>query len=221
MIAALFSGGKDSTLAIHKAAESGHKTELLITMDSENPDSYMFHKPNIRFTALQAQAMGIRHKIHITKGEKELELADLESALKDNGVTELITGAIASRYQKDRIDAICKRLGISGIAPLWGMDPLAEIQEVSMKFIAIITKVSAEGLDKSFLGKEINGALIEKLERANKSYGINMAFEGGEAESFVLDAPMFSRRINIKSADISWNGITGEYIIKDAELVEK
>ena len=95
MIAALFSGGKDSTLAIHKASEAGLRPKLLITMKPYNEDSYMFHKPNIKYTSLQAKAMGIKHVIWDTEGEKELELNDLTQALKANNVTKLITGAIA------------------------------------------------------------------------------------------------------------------------------
>ncbi|MCL5680147.1 MAG: diphthine--ammonia ligase [Candidatus Marsarchaeota archaeon] len=221
MIAALFSGGKDSTLAIHKASENGMKPEVLITMKSYNPDSFMFHKPNVRYTSLQAKAMGIKHVIWDTEGQKELELEDLRNALKSNKVTKLITGAIASRYQKDRIDNICSELGIESIAPLWGMDQEAELTEVSDNFEAIITKVSAYGLDESLLGARIDRGVVDKLIALKKKYRINVAFEGGEAESFVLDAPMFKKKINITSYHITWDGTVGEYIIDGAVLSTK
>ncbi len=221
MIAALFSGGKDSTLAIHKASESGSKPKLLITMKPFNTDSYMFHKPNIRYTSLQAKAMGIKHIICDTEGKKELELEDLKNALTRNKVTELITGAIASKYQKDRIDNICKELGIATISPLWGMDQEAEIREVSEKFDAIITKVAAYGIDESFIGAHINTATVSRLVALKNKYRINMAFEGGEAESFVLDAPMFKKRVSVTSYHITWDGTVGEYIIDNALLVDK
>lgn len=221
MIAALFSGGKDSTLAIHMASESGLKPSLLITMKSFNPDSYMFHKPNIRYTSLQAKAMGIKHVIWDTEGEKELELEDLRNALKSNNVTKLITGAIASEYQKKRIDSICKELGIEPIAPLWGMDQEKELRLVSEKFDALITKVAAYGLDESFIGSHINNETVERLLSLKKKYKINVAFEGGEAESFVLDAPMFKKRVNITSYHITWDGTVGEFVIDSAELAKK
>ncbi len=221
MIAALFSGGKDSTLAIHLASESGLKPSLLITMKSFNPDSYMFHKPNIRYTSLQAKAMGIKHVIWDTEGEKELELEDLRNALKSNNVTKLITGAIASEYQKKRIDSICKELGIEPIAPLWGMDQEKELRLVSEKFDALITKIAAYGLDESFIGSHINNETVERLLSLKKKYKINVAFEGGEAESFVLDAPMFKKRVNITSYHITWDGTVGEFVIDSAELAKK
>ena len=103
MRACLFSGGKDSTLAIHKSHEAGKPVELLITMVSDNDFSYMFHKPNINYSSMQADALQIKQVIYKTKGEKEKELTDIENALVENKVTELVTGAVASVYQKDRI----------------------------------------------------------------------------------------------------------------------
>ena len=221
MIACLFSGGKDSMLALHKVVESGKKVELLITMVAENEFSYMFHKPAVEFTPLQAEALGIRHIMGKTGGEKELELKDLENVLATNGISELITGAVASKYQKNRIDAICSELNITPVSPLWGINPVDELKEISLRFNAIITHVSAEGLDESFLGQRIDEAMIERLIKLHNKYKINMSFEGGEAESFVLDAPLFKKRIKIKRTHTVWDGQVGTYIIDDAELEVK
>lgn len=221
MLASLYSGGKDSTLAIHRLHEHGLRTELLITMVSENEFSYMFHKPNVQFTKLQAEAMGIRQVMARTRGEKETELADLEKAFRSNGVTELVTGAVASTYQRDRIARICERLSIKLHSPLWGIDPLVELAELSKNYDAIVTQVSAEGFDDSMLGARIDEKMITKLKALHEKYRINMLFEGGEAESFVLDAPLFRKRIAITKAHKEWDGDVGRYIIDSAELVGK
>jgi len=221
MIAALYSGGKDSTLAVHKMWEKGVKTDLLISMVSENEFSYMFHRPNVKWTTLQAEAMEIEHVFHYTKGEKEKELADIENALTQNKVTELITGAVASKYQADRINSICKKLGINHHAPLWGIDPLVELHELASKFDVIVTQVSAEGFDNNILGKRIDEKMIQRLVELHNRYRINMLFEGGEAESFVRDAPLFKKSIEIKKARTEWSGQVGKYIIEEAELHKK
>jgi ABC transporter with metal-binding/Fe-S-binding domain ATP-binding protein len=221
MIACIYSGGKDSTLAIHKMWEQGKKVELLITLVPENEFSYMLQRVNVEWTRLQAEALEVRHTFFHTKGEKEKELLDIESALKQNDVTELITGAVASRYQADRINDICKRLGITHHSPLWGMDPLEELTEISASFNAIVTQVAAEGFDESLLGARIDGKMIEKLKGLYRKYRVNMSFEGGEAESFVLDAPLFRKQIRINRAHKERRGSVGMYIIDDAVLQEK
>jgi ABC transporter with metal-binding/Fe-S-binding domain ATP-binding protein len=221
MIGCLFSGGKDSTLALHKVVDAGKRVDLLITMVTENEYSYMFHKPAVEFTHMQAEALGLRHMVSKTKGEKEAELSDLEDIIVKSGVSELITGAVASRYQKDRIETICARHEIKVISPLWGINPLDELREIASSFNAIVTHVAAEGFDQSFLGKRIDGDMIERLIKLQSKYKINMSFEGGEAESFVLDAPLFTKRIKIRKAHTVWDGQVGTYVIDDAELEVK
>lgn len=219
--ACLFSGGKDSTLALHKAVAAGIRIGLLITMRPVSSESYMFHYPNIKFTGLQAEALGIRHTFADTAGEKEKELADLERALVDNEVKLLVTGATYSAYQADRINAMTKRLGIEHFAPLWHIEPGEELNELAASYDAIITAVSADGLDESFLGKRIDKQMIARLAELSRKYGINMLFEGGEAETFVLDAPLFAKRIVVGDARKSFANGRGAYIIEKAELAAK
>ncbi len=219
--AVLYSGGKDSTLALHKMAEKGVEIDLLITMLSENAHSYMFHYPNLSYTKLQAEALGIKQVFASTKGEKEKELDDLRESLVENKVDMLVTGATYSEYQANRINGICKKLGIEHAAPLWHIDPLEELNEIARNFEAIITSVSAEGLDRTFLGKKIDNDIIIRLQDANRRYGIHMLFEGGEAESFVLNAPLFKKSIQIVKARTEWNGVSGAYFIEDAKLIGK
>lgn len=221
MIACLFSGGKDSTLALHRAVDSGRKVDLLISMVPKNDYSYMFHKPNVMLTELQAEAMGIRHEFFETGGEKETELIELEAAIVGSKATAVITGATASEYQKKRIEGICNEHGIEHIAPLWHIDPVEELNEISERFEAIITRVAAEGLDDTLLGERIDKGMIGRLQLLHDRYGINMTFEGGEAESFVLDAPLFKKRIKISKAHVEHGANEGTYIIDGALLADK
>ncbi|MHB1830160.1 MAG: diphthine--ammonia ligase [Candidatus Micrarchaeaceae archaeon] len=219
--ACLFSGGKDSTLALHKAISIGVEIDLLITMVSRSRESYMFHYPNVKHTKLQAEALGIRQVFADTEGKKEEELADLRNVLIENDVKLLVTGATYSRYQGDRIDTMAKELGIEHVAPLWHIDPEAELAELDSDFNAIITSVSAEGMDESFLGRRIDKDMISTLRELHDRYGINMLFEGGEAESFVLDAPLFNKRIEIIKSKKEWMGNRGMLMIEEARLVGK
>jgi len=223
--AVLFSGGKDSTMAVYKAMKDGWTVEYLLSMHSENPHSYMFHVPNIHLSQLLSQAMGIPLIQAETPGMKEEELEDLRKALselKDKGVEAIFTGAIHSQYQKSRIDQLCQELGLESIAPLWHRDPQEYMEEIiELGFEVVITSVSAEGLDESWLGRVITRELLEELRGLHERYGLHLAFEGGEAETLVIDGPLFKKKLEILDSEKVWDFDNGHLIIKDAQLVEK
>jgi diphthine-ammonia ligase len=223
--AILFSGGKDSTMAIYKAKKEDWQVLYLVSMYSQNPHSYMFHVPNIHLTHLLSQAMGIPLIKAETLGKKEEELRDLKKILlkiKNRGVEAIFTGAIASEYQKSRIDKICKDLGLLSKAPLWHLDPLKYMEEITeLGFEVIITSVSAEGLDESWLGRKIDQDLLKDLLKLHKKYGLHLAFEGGEAETLVLDGPLFKKRLNIIYSEKVWEKDNGYLTIKEAILEDK
>jgi ABC transporter with metal-binding/Fe-S-binding domain ATP-binding protein len=221
----LFSGGKDSTLALHKAAEK-EEIVCLITLVSENKESFMFHTPNIDITVLQAEAMGLPLIKKATKGEPEEELKDLEEAIaqavKDFKIDGVVTGAVESAYQSKRIQSICDRLNISCISPLWKKNQKALLKELVAKgFKVIISGVFAYPLDKSWLGKEIDSELIERLSLLANEFGLSVAGEGGEIETTVLDAPLFKKKIEILDSAVEAKGNSGVFIIKRARLAPK
>jgi ABC transporter with metal-binding/Fe-S-binding domain ATP-binding protein len=221
----LFSGGKDSTLALHKAAENA-EIACLITLVSENKESFMFHTPNIDLTALQAEALGLPLIRKATKGACEEELKDLEEAItqavRDFSIEGVVTGAVESAYQSRRIQSICDRLHIVCINPLWKRNQKSLLDELVAKgFVVIISGVFAYPLDKSWLGKQIDPALIERLTRLSEEFGLNVAGEGGEIETTVLDAPMFKKKIEILDSAIEAKGNSGVFIIKKARLTSK
>jgi len=224
-VGALFSGGKDSTLALIKASRE-HKIECLISMLSENPESYMFHVPNATLTKYQAEAMEIPIIQKFTKGEKEKELCDLKKAIEEAkekfGIEGIVIGAIKSNYQYLRIKNICDELKLELISPLWQMDEEEELKEVLKEGIkAVIVSVSAYPLTKDFLGKEIDGSIVKKFIEFREKFGFNPSGEGGEYETFVIDAPIFKKRISIEDFEIIWEVNSGYLKIKKIKLEGK
>jgi len=225
-VAALFSGGKDSTFSVHRAMQQGRDIACLIAMKSANPASYMFHVPNIDLVKLQSRAIGVPLIFKRTLGVKEEELKDLKGALtaakrlyKIKGV---VSGAIASEYQRFRVEAVCADLGLKSLAPLWHLDSERYLVElVKDGFEIIITAVASDGFDASWLGRILDMPALEDLKRLRDKYGIHLTGEGGEYETFVTDGPIFKKKIVIQQADKIWKGDSGTYIIKKVKLASK
>ena len=224
-LAVLFSGGKDSCLAMHKAMKD-NQIVCLISLISKNKESYMFHTPNIEITKAQAEAIGLPLIEHETEGEKEEELKDLKEAIKkakeEYNIEGIVTGAIGSVYQASRIQKICNELGLECVNPLWQKDQIELLNEiVDKKFEVIISGVFAYPLGKELLGKKIDGNVIAKLKEMQEKYEINPAGEGGEIETTVLDAPFFKKKIEVADYEISYKNNSGVFIIKNIKILEK
>jgi len=204
----LFSGGKDSCMSAYLAKKQGHDIMCLITIDSENPESYMFHTPSIKKTKHQAKVMKLPLIVKKTKGVKEEELKDLEAAIRaainKYEIEGIVTGALHSKYQKSRIEDICGKLGLKCFNPLWHKNEFKYLNEIiKNKFQVIITAVSAYPLNGSWLGREIDKKFIEDMKQLNKKYQIHSAGEGGEFETFVLDCPLFERPLKVIGANFT------------------
>ncbi|MDD1749743.1 MAG: diphthine--ammonia ligase [Methanothrix sp.] len=221
----LFSGGKDSVFACFRAMEK-NQVACLITLVSENPDSYMFHTPNIRHTDLQAEAMGISRLAWPTSGVKEEELQDLSAAIasaRDGYAVEgIVTGAIESVYQAARVQRICRDLDLWCYNPLWQTNQIDYLRLLLKEgFSIIISGVYAYPFDASWLGAQLTEERIQMLERFLKKYKINPSGEGGELETFVLDCPIFQKRIEVLRASQSYANYRGQFVIEEMRLVEK
>jgi ABC transporter with metal-binding/Fe-S-binding domain ATP-binding protein len=221
----LFSGGKDSTLALHYAAEKEEVT-CLITIVSTNKESFMYHTPNIEISALQAQALGLPQITKTSEGEKEKELSDLEQAIAQASrkyqIEGVVTGAIESVYQAERVQRICHRLGLWCFNPLWKHDQKTLLNElVEKQFQVVISGIFAYPLDEKWLGKQIDTKLIDRLVDLQQKYGLSPSGEGGEIETTVLDAPLFKKKIEIINYRIEARGNSGVFKINQARLASK
>lgn len=207
----LFSGGKDSTYAGYLEKKKGNEISCLITVYSENKESYMFHTPSITKTKKQAKVMEIPMLIQKTKGVKEDELKDLEKAIskaiKKYKIKGLVTGALHSEYQATRIQKICDKLKIKCINPLWHKNEIEYLKElIKNNFKVVIIGVFAYPLTKEYLGRIIDEKFIKEVAELKKKYNIHPAGEGGEFETFVLNCPLFKKELKITDQKIISTG---------------
>ena len=223
-LACLFSGGKDSTYAIHLAKKQGHDIVCLLSIFTKSEESHLLHHPNLKWTKLQSESMNIPQlTIHSNSDETNDELIVMEKLLQNAKeqfqIDGLVHGGIKSKFQKEKFESLCLKLNLVSIAPLWGTDPNEYMNELlDSNFHFMMITVSSDGLDEQWLGKLISKFDIKILNNLSDKFGFNLNFEGGEAETFVIDCPLFSNPIKINEFIKNWDGYRGRFEIVDAEL---
>ncbi len=194
-LAVLTSGGKDSNAALYRMRRRNNEIACLVTLRSENRDSYMFDsKKQLSELERQAGELGIPLVVQETEGEKEEELEDLEKVLRkareEYDVEGVVAGALASTYQRDRVEKVAEKIGLKVFAPLWQED-----QEHYMRWLVRegfeveITSVAARGLEESWERRVLDEESVEELIDLSREYGFNAAGEGGEYETKVNGFP--------------------------------
>ena len=202
-LACLFSGGKDSTYAIYLAKQQGHDVVCLLSVFPKSDESHLLHHPNLKWTKLQSVSMKIPQLIISSNSDEidnELIVMEklLQNAKDEFKIDGLVHGGIKSKFQKEKFETLCKKLNLVSIAPLWNTEPKQYMNElVNSNFHFLMVTVSSDGLDEQWLGKIILKSDIELLVTLSDKFGFNLNFEGGEAETFVIDCPLFSHPIKI------------------------
>ena len=223
-LACLFSGGKDSTYAIHLAKKQGHDVVCLLSIFTKSEESHLLHHPNLKWTKLQSKSMQIPQLTIISNSDEtddELIVMEklLQNAKEQFQIDGLVHGGIKSKFQKEKFESLCLKLNLVSIAPLWGTDPNDYMNELlDSNFHFIMITVSSDGLDEQWLGKLISKSDIAILNNLSNKFGFNLNFEGGESETFVIDCPLFSTPIKINEFTKNWDGYRGRFEIVDAEL---
>ena len=226
-LASLYSGGKDSNFSIFEMNKRGHDVVCLISIIPMTSESLLFHFPNIRLTNMLAQAIDLPMR---TFRSDTTRLADevlvVEKALasiKDEfGIEGIVHGGISSNFQKRNFNEVCKKFGLFTFSPLWNLEPSNYLRNlIDEKFEVVIVSVSALGLDRKWLGTLLDHDNVKKLESLSLRYGFNLNFEGGEAETIVVDCPLYKKKLRIKQGVVKWYGENGIFEITDYELIDK
>jgi len=222
-VTALVSGGKDSIYAAYLAETQGWPVDELVTIVPEDPDAMMFHTPNLDLVALQAQAWRKDHRSVPVRGTGEgPELAALRTAIGD--VTgPVVAGAIESSYQWARLLRVADSVGRRVFVPLWRKDPDRVVRaEISAGLDIRLVHLAAEPLTPELLGRRLDVGLVEELERRSREVRrLNVAGEGGEFETLVVDAPFFGERIEMDDVERTFTGSTARLRVTAAHLAPK
>ncbi|MFB1064628.1 diphthine--ammonia ligase [Natrinema sp. H-ect4] len=237
----LFSGGKESSLALYQALENGRDVRRLVFVHSPTAAS-AYHAPAAPVVRLAAQSIGIplvnaglpavdveppdidadfapdtevAEGTEIDSFENTIHALDAEL---NGGVTGIIVGTVESEHRTDHVRSICNRVGCDFCAPLLGVDPreLAETM-IESGLEIVVVEVTAPGFDESWLGRRLDRDALAELEALRRDQGVHLLGEGGEFETVVTDGPHMSRPIAFESHR-EWHGSWGRLRITDAWL---
>jgi len=222
-VTALVSGGKDSIYAAYLAETQGRPVDELVVLRPEDPESMMFHTPNLDLVELQARSWGKRYRpVGVTGRGEAAELSALNDALaSDRGW--VVAGAIESSYQWARLLRIAGQVGRPVFTPLWRKDPARVVRaEIEAGLDIRLVHLAAESLSPELLGRRLDLDLLTELERRRDSGPrVHVAGEGGEYETLVVDAPFFRQRVEIDLAEREITGSTARLTVRKAHLVAK
>lgn len=221
-LAALYSGGKDSTFATYLAHQMCHEISFLVNIVPMDKASWIFHTPNLSIVPKMAEAMDIPLISVVSDGTEEGDMDALKDALEGLDIDGVVVGALWSDYQWDRMNRVLGELDLIMLAPLWRKDQDMVYDEmVSAGIDAIIVGVFAEGLDGGWLGRHIDNTSKDELKALRSRYGISIMGEGGEYESMTLDSPMFKKRLVINSSNKNIKKCVGTLDVTDVILEDK
>lgn len=221
-LAALFSGGKDSTYAIYLMEQQGHSVSTLVSVIPSDPHSMVFHTPNLHLLPKMAEAMGRSMVTVRSDGTEDGDLEAMARALSLIRVDGVVTGAIASDYQWDRINWVCERLGLRVFSPLWRKEQGALMSDlISSGVRAVVVAVMAEGLGPEWLGRPLDKGALSDLLELRRTQGVNPSGEGGEYESLVVDSPLHWKRLELVEVERSVSRDQGRLMVRKLELRDK
>ncbi|HTS32373.1 MAG TPA: diphthine--ammonia ligase [Thermoplasmata archaeon] len=222
-VTALVSGGKDSIYSAHLADTQGRTVDELVVLRPEDPDSMMFHTPNLELVALQAEAWGKSFRSVPVRARGETgELAALEEALR-GGDGWVVAGAVESSYQWARLLRVAAGLGRPVYTPLWRKEAGRVVREEIAAGLDIrLVHLAAESLGPELLGQRLDLELLRRLEARNASgASVHVAGEGGEYETLVVDAPFWRQRLVLDEAEWDVRTSTARLNVRKAHLAPR
>ncbi|MBI2670873.1 diphthine--ammonia ligase [Candidatus Woesearchaeota archaeon] len=223
-VAILFSGGKDSTFAIQHALEKKWEVEYLLSIKPTRTDCFLFHYATVEHTSKIAQIIGLKHYLlscDFADSKRESNL--IRDFVLEHKVEALVLGGTG--LQITQIKSLQDALHAYGIEVFaahaeFDHDKIME-DMLEQGYKIVITQVATDGGGK-WLGKEITKENFNELKADSLKYGFHIGFEGGYMDTFVLDAPIFNKKLNIvKSRKVMEDKYSGHLIIEELTTTDK
>lgn len=194
-----WSGGKESSLACYKAIFGGFDVSFLLNMVSEDGVRSRTHGLDSRLLVTQSEAIGIPIVQRRTTWDSyEDEFKKAVFNLKKDGVAGGIFGDIDLQEHRDWVERVCKESGVESFEPLWKNKRRHLLKEfIELGFNVIVVATKSELMSQEWLGRNIDERFINDLAVLKN---VDLCGEAGEYHTFVIDGPIFKKRIEILEA---------------------
>jgi len=197
--ALMWSGGKDSALALWRARRSGLDIGWLVNVYDRATERVRFHATPIEAIARQADAAGVPLVRVPTDWETfDGSLRDAFAALVRQGCRGVVFGDIHLADVRAWYEERTRAAGLEHVEPLWGEAPAALLAEfVAIGGRAIVTCIETTKLDDAWLGRVIDADFVRDITPT----GIDPCGENGEYHSFAYGGPFFRRPVAWRAAE--------------------
>ena len=207
-VAVLYSGGKDSTFAIQHARGKGWSIKYLISVKPTRKDCFLFHYATVERTKDIAKILQIPHfyvKCRVADPEKEADIVKdvVEKNQKKMRIDAVVLGGTGlQETQLKSVQNALSPLDVEAFASHSGEDHDLIMEEMLKHgYEILITQIASDGL-KDWLGKKITKENFQQLKKDSIKYGFHIGFEGGYADTLVLDCPLFTKKLVIEDMSI-------------------
>jgi uncharacterized protein (TIGR00290 family) len=194
-VVVLWSGGKDSALALHEVCRHYEFVSLLTTV-TEPYGRVSMHGVRTELLEQQASALQIPvEKVPIPapcpNTEYEARMRAALETFRGQGVTAAVSGDIFLEDVRAYRERLLASAGLQGVFPLWGRDTHELARHfLALGFRAVVCCVDAQALDGAFAGRAYDENLLAELPPVVDPCG-----ERGEFHTFVSDGPLFTRPV--------------------------
>src|SRR4051812_14727536 len=198
--ALLWTGGKDSALALHRSAGAG-VSELVTFVP---PDAH-FQAHDLELMSFQARALGMPHRRVVVDFPYRQGYERALAELLASGIDCVVTGDIAEVDGHPNFIAACaERVGMRVSLPLWGIDRREHVKAiVALGFDVLLTFVNEPWLDAAWVGRHLDERALAELEELSRDNGLDLAGENGEYHSMVLAGPGWHSKIVVTGRTVS------------------
>ena len=197
-----WSGGKDCCYAYHRAVSNNFKVRYLLNMVTEDAKVSRSHGLSADLLRVQGEAMGIPLvQQRTTHSAYKDEFIKALIAFRKEGITTGIFGDIDFNEHREWIENVCTAGGMTPIFPLWQSDQEQLISEfIDLGYESIVVAIKANLFGEEWLGRRVDSNFISDLRELGKTKTVTPCGEAGEYHTYVIDGPLFGKRIEIKES---------------------